>query len=174
MNVHVFVTPVEAVPCLNEFWSLAFFYGHIYMQQQASLFISIPVFRPNFVVIMQYCRILQQLCRGLTSSGMWHCVTGVGVSWCYQRLTACETSGNTNQQTIVTLLYSLVFMVLNQVVLTVYLPLYVWYPSAVLIINHFCLYDAILAYMKNRKFKCGVAIWLSSHHCMGLHWCSVK
>jgi hypothetical protein len=47
----------------------------------------------------------------------------------------------------------------------------VWYPGAVLIINHFCLCGATLAFMKNWKFKCSVAVCLSSHHCMGVPWC---
>jgi len=38
-------------------------------------------------------------------------------------MNAFETSGNTNQQPIVTLFYSLVFMVLNQVILAIYLLL---------------------------------------------------
>jgi hypothetical protein len=59
-------------------------------QQLASLFIGLPVFCPNFVVIMQYSRFLQQLCPGLTSSGTWHCHV-VCVSWCFQRMHAFET-----------------------------------------------------------------------------------
>jgi hypothetical protein len=55
--------------------------------------------------------------------GMWHCITGVSVSCCFKGMNAFETSGNTDQQPIVTLFYSLVFMVLNQVILAVYLLL---------------------------------------------------
>lgn len=170
--IHLFLWKL----CLLEWiWSLAFFYGHIYIQQQAALHISLPVFCPNFVVIMQYSRFPQQLCWGFTSSGKWHCVTGARVCRYFKRLNAFEISGNTTQQPIGTLFYSLVFMVLNQVLLAVYFPLYVWYPGAVLIFNHFFFFcAAILAFMKNRKFKCSFAVWLSSHHCTGVPWCWVK
>jgi hypothetical protein len=75
---------------------------------------------------------------------MLHCVSVFCVS---EDCNAFQTSGNTNQQSSVTLFYSVVFVVLNKVLLVVHLLSYVWYLDSAVIINHFCFCAAILSFM---------------------------